>query len=119
MASADSEVSRRASQILLAEDHPRDAEAVKRQLERGFDGESDARTALKENEERLSSILASAMDAIISVDERGGIVLFNTAAEKVFRCSASDAMGQPLSRFIPERFRAAHEQHVKCYRDFG
>ena len=52
------------------------------------------------------------MDAIITVDERQHIVLFNAAAERIFRCSAADAIGGPLDRFIPERFRAAHRAHV-------
>jgi two-component system sensor kinase len=33
-------------------------------------------------------------------------------AEHIFGCSAADALGAPLSHFIPERFRAAHERHV-------
>jgi len=74
-----------------------------------------AENALKENQERLAGILASAMDAIVTVNEQGQIVLFNEAAELVFQCPASEAMGQPLHRFIPERFQAAHEEHVRKF----
>jgi PAS domain S-box-containing protein len=56
------------------------------------------------------------MDAIISVDEAQRIVLFNEAAERIFGCPASEAMGATLERFIPERFRAAHLRHVE---EFG
>ena len=52
------------------------------------------------------------MDAIITVDERQHVVLFNAAAERIFRCSVADAVGGPLDRFIPERFRAGHRAHV-------
>jgi PAS domain S-box-containing protein len=52
------------------------------------------------------------MDAIITMDERQNVCLFNTAAELVFKCSAKEAMHAPLDRFIPERFRAGHREHV-------
>jgi two-component system sensor histidine kinase UhpB len=64
------------------------------------------------NEARLMGIIRSSMEAIITVDETQRIVIFNPMAEQVFKCTATDAIGAPLSRFIPERFRAAHEKHV-------
>jgi PAS domain S-box-containing protein len=72
--------------------------------------------AAKATSARLAGIVESAMDAIITVDEKQRIVLFNHAAEQIFRCFASDAVGQPLDKFIPERFRDAHRRHVH---DFG
>jgi len=64
---------------------------------------------------RLQGIIESAMDAIVTVDENQDIVLFNAAAEKVFGCSAAAAIGGPLDRFIPERFRAAHRGHIEKF----
>ena len=60
-------------------------------------------------------ILESAMDAIITVDEAHRVVLFNAAAEQVFGVPQSEALGSPLDRFIPERYRAAHGQHMKQF----
>lgn len=62
----------------------------------------------REGELRLSSIIGSAMDAIVSTDEQQRVTLFNPAAEKMFGCPAPEAMGKPLDTFIPRRFRAAH-----------
>jgi PAS domain S-box-containing protein len=67
----------------------------------------------------LDAIIASAMDAIISVDARQRIVLFNKAAELMFGVRARDALGQSLGRFIPERFRVAHKGHVKKFGQTG
>jgi PAS domain S-box-containing protein len=55
---------------------------------------------LQEKEERLSRILEDAMDAIITLDPRGHITLFNAAAEKVFRCKAAQAHARPITGFL-------------------
>ena len=64
------------------------------------------------NEARMMGIIRSSMEAIITVDENQRIVMFNPMAERLFGCPATDALGAPLVRFIPERFRAGHEGHV-------
>ena len=61
---------------------------------------------------QLLGIVQSAMDAIITVDSGHKIVLFNAAAERVFLCKASEAIGSDLDRFIPERLRGAHRAHL-------
>ena len=65
--------------------------------------------------QHLAAIIGSAMDGIITVDRDQRIVLFNKAAEEIFRCPASEAIGQSLDRFIPERFRQVHRTHVADY----
>ena len=59
------------------------------------------------------------MDAIITVDEGQKILVFNAAAEKIFGCPVAEAIGTPLERFIPERFRAAHRGHVRHFGETG
>jgi PAS domain S-box-containing protein len=75
--------------------------------------------ALRESQQRLAGVIASAMDSIITVDEKQHIVVFNAAAEKMFRCSETVALGQPIERFIPERFRPAHGGHVRQFGEKG
>lgn len=76
----------------------------------------EAEEKMRRSQEQLAGLISAAMDAIISVDSQQRIVLFNNAAERMFLFPADDAIGQPLDRFIPERFRGAHKQHVA---DFG
>jgi len=71
--------------------------------------------ALHDSRARLSGIIDSAMDAIVTLDANQRIILFNPAAEKMFRCPADEALGQPLDRFIPERFREAHREHIHLF----
>src|SRR5687768_7150123 len=68
---------------------------------------------------QLEAIVDSAMDAIITVDEAQTIVLFNRAAEQTFRCPQREALGAPLDRFLPQRFRAAHRGHVERFGQTG
>jgi PAS domain S-box-containing protein len=75
--------------------------------------------ALRESEERLSGIINSAMDAVISVDEHQRIHLFNPAAALMFGMSATAAIGQPLENLIPERFRNAHAGHIRNFAQKG
>jgi two-component system sensor kinase len=67
------------------------------------------------SEARMMAIIRSSMEAIITIDEHQRIVIFNPMAEQVFGCSVMDAVGAPLDRFIPERFRAAHAHHVEQF----
>lgn len=55
------------------------------------------------------------MDGIVTIDSAQKIVLFNKAAERMFRCDAADALGHPITRFMPERFRAHHANHVDAF----
>src|SRR5947208_6308448 len=75
--------------------------------------------ALRESQAQLTGIIQSAMDTIITVDDQQRIVLFNAAAEKMFRCSASDAVGQSIERFIPQRFRSQHAGHIRRFGETG
>ncbi|WP_244851478.1 PAS domain-containing sensor histidine kinase [Caballeronia sp. SL2Y3] len=68
---------------------------------------------------RLDGIIRATTEAIITVDSQQRIVLFNPMAERVFRCPASEAIGASLSRFIPERYRTAHEEQVRRFGQTG
>jgi PAS domain S-box-containing protein len=73
------------------------------------------RDALDEATTRLGAIVETAMDPIITVDDAQRIVLFNRAAEQAFGCARGEAIGAPLERFIPQRFRVAHRRHVEAF----
>jgi PAS domain S-box-containing protein len=75
----------------------------------------DNSVPLTHSHERLSAIVASAMDAIITIDDQHRIIQFNPAAEQMFKLPASEAIGQPLARFIPHRFRVEHNEHIRRF----
>ena len=63
---------------------------------------SAANVQLKESEDRLASILRSAMDAIVVIDRKRRVVIFNSAAEQMFGCAASEVISQPIDDFLSE-----------------
>mgnify|MGYP001557884525 CR=1 FL=1 len=62
--------------------------------------EEDLKSVLVESEERLQAIIQSAMDAIVTLDEEQRIVLFNAAAQQIFCCPGTEAIGADIGRFI-------------------
>ncbi len=63
-----------------------------------------AERALRESQERLSRLVESAMDAIITIDEEKQIVLFNKAAETMFRCKRVEPMGETVDGYLSQKF---------------
>ncbi len=89
------------------------------EINRDITDSKRAEAALDETEGRLAGVIASAMDAIVSVDDRQVIVVFNCAAEKMFWCTAAEALGQPLTRFIPQRYHSLHAGHIDRFGKTG
>lgn len=78
-----------------------------------------AEQELQTMQARLTGIIESAMDAIITVDQEHRILLFNHAAENLFGLPAAVAIGQSFEQFIPERFRPIHREHVTQFAQSG
>ncbi|WP_332772771.1 PAS domain S-box protein [Phenylobacterium sp.] len=72
-----------------------------------------------DTQRRLEGIVASAMDGIITINDSQIVILFNPAAEHMFGLPADQALGQHISRFIPTRFRSAHEEHIHLFARTG
>ncbi len=76
--------------------------------------------ALRESEERFRAITTTAANAIILMDDRGRILYWNPAAEKMFGYTSSEVMGQELHRLIaPSHYQAAIQQGLEAFRVTG
>jgi PAS domain S-box-containing protein len=84
-------------------------------IARDISARQRAEKELEESRARFEGIINSAMDAIITVDINQKILLFNGAAERMFRCRAGDVLGLALDRFIPEHLRNAHRKHIHAF----
>jgi PAS domain S-box-containing protein len=65
--------------------------------------------AITGGEARLRAILDAALDCVISIDHRGLVTYFNTAAEQTFGYGAEEVIGRELAEVIvPPSLRDAH-----------
>ena len=71
--------------------------------------------AREHSEALLSGILHIAADAIISIDERHRIKMFNEGAEKIFGYTCGEVTGQPMNMLLPARFRQDHAKHIGAF----
>lgn len=74
-----------------------------------------AERALRESQTQLQGIFNTMMDAVITVDDDQKIVIFNPAAEQMFKSTAGEAIGQALDRFLPEYIRAEHREFIQAF----
>ncbi len=86
---------------------------------RDISEQKQAAQALRHSQERLLGIISSAMDAIITIDNDQKIIVFNRAAEQIFHCPATEAIGQSIDKFVPERFREVHANHIRGFGQTG
>lgn len=74
---------------------------------------------LNEEREMLAAIVHSVADAIISTDEHGVIQMYSPTAERIFRHSQERMLGQNMAMLLPERYQAAHHQHLQRFVQSG
>jgi two-component system sensor kinase FixL len=75
--------------------------------------------ALRKSEERLRSIVESAVDAIIVIDDRGLIQAFNPSAERLFGYTVSDVIGRNVNMLMPSPDREQHDGYLRRYLTTG
>jgi two-component system, LuxR family, sensor kinase FixL len=77
------------------------------------------RSALQEREARLQSILETAPDAIIVIDEQGVMESYSSAAQRLFGFTAEEAVGQNVRMLMPSPYRERHDGYLRHYLDTG
>lgn len=68
---------------------------------------------------RWAAVLATARDAIISIDETGCITLFNPMAEQMFGYTADEILGRNVGMLMPPPYRDQHDSYIRNYRTTG
>jgi PAS domain S-box-containing protein len=74
-----------------------------------------AEEELKVSEEEHHVIVNAASDAVISMDENGGILLANPATARIFGVDPAELIGKPLTILMPEFMRKLHEAGFRRY----
>jgi PAS domain S-box-containing protein len=77
---------------------------------------SRAEEAMREREARHTAILEAALDCIITIDDRGRVLEFNSAAEETFGYRAGDVIGHEMAELIvPQHLRDQHRAGFARY----
>jgi two-component system sensor kinase FixL len=72
-----------------------------------------------ESEARLASVLDTAVDGILVIDEAARILVFNKACESLFGYTPEEAIGQNIRLIMPADYARAHDGYVTNYMRTG
>jgi PAS domain S-box-containing protein len=79
-----------------------------------------AEQALAESEEKFRSISATALDAVLMLDDDGRIAYWNPAASRIFGHAAAEALGQEAHVFLaPRRYHDAYRKGWSAFSESG
>jgi len=79
----------------------------------------NARQALLESEERSRGVLETAVNAIITISERGIIETVNSATERMFGYTKEEMIGHNVSMLMPSPYSERHDHYINNYKRSG
>ena len=74
---------------------------------------------LRDTGSRLRGIVETAVDGIITIDERGIVETMNPAAERIFEYNSDEVIGRNISMLMPEPYRSEHDGYLERYHRTG
>ena len=66
-------------------------------------------------EEQFKFVVESVLHGIILVDDKGKILLANSAVEKLFGFSREEIIGKPVEILVPDKYKTTHQQERETY----
>ena len=83
--------------------------AANEELRKEIANRKHAEEDLRSSEEKHRVIVEAANDAVVSMDERGAILLANPATKRIFGYDPVEIVGKPMTMLMPEMMRKLHE----------
>ncbi|MDZ4406171.1 PAS domain S-box protein [Prosthecobacter sp.] len=76
---------------------------------------AELQAALQASEQRAATIVETAVNAIVTIDENCIIETANTATERLFGYKIGEIIGRNISMLMPQPYRARHDSYVRNY----
>jgi len=67
----------------------------------------------------IERLIETTQDAVISIDRRGCVVLFNAAAERIFGYARDEIVGQKVNMLMAEPYATEHDGYIEHYEKTG
>ncbi|RYF27553.1 MAG: diguanylate cyclase [Comamonadaceae bacterium] len=74
---------------------------------------------VERSESRLRTLVDTAVDGIITIDQHGIVQSFNNSAERIFGWTAKEVLGRNIRMLMPQPHRAAHNSYLRRYLQTG
>jgi PAS domain S-box-containing protein len=84
-----------------------------------FTMRKQAEDARRQIEEQYRTVVETAIDAVVSIDENSQIIFANPATSKLFGYDLAELIGLSLTMLMPEYFRGLHKASLQRYLDTG
>lgn len=75
--------------------------------------------AIQKSESWLRNLIATTQDAVVSIDRRGCVVLFNRSAERIFGYTANEIVGHKVNELMAEPYASEHDGYISRYERTG
>ncbi|MGH7796307.1 MAG: ATP-binding protein [Candidatus Binatia bacterium] len=72
-------------------------------------------SAIQRSESWLRHLVATTQDAVVSIDRRGCVALFNASAERIFGYTAAEIVGRKVNLLMAEPYASEHDGYVARY----
>jgi PAS domain S-box-containing protein len=76
-------------------------------------------TEQRKTEHSLHSLIETTQDAVVSIDRRARIVMFNAAAERIFGYTRAEVAGQKVNMLMAEPYASEHDGYIARYESTG
>jgi two-component system, chemotaxis family, CheB/CheR fusion protein len=70
-------------------------------------------------ERSLQGLIDTTQDAVISIDRRAHIVMFNPSAERIFGYTAAEVVGKKINLLMAEPYATEHDSYIARYEAGG
>jgi len=71
------------------------------------------------HDELFQALIATAVDGIMVIDDRGAVEVYNRACERLFEYSPEEVLGRNVKMLMPEPYRGQHDAYLERYETTG